>query len=150
MSFSRSRLRTALKLQAIEKARKSAAVARLNDASSAADQAQRQESAASDALGEAESAWAERLAAKQLNLDLQLAFAGLIVSRERELATRVEEAKEAKRILDQRRSSWQELEAGVRSGDRLLKRWRNDLARRLAERSDQELADSSSWKWYQR
>lgn len=150
MSRSKARLQTALKLQAIERARKITAEMRLSDARSAADLAQRQQSAASDALRDAEAAWIERLAGRRLNLELQLGFAGLILSREGEHAALGEEKVEAERILDQRRSSWQELEASVRSGDQLLRRWRRDLARRSAESGDQELADRTSWKWYRR
>lgn len=150
MSRSKSQLRTASQLQAIERARKGAAEGRLSEARSAADHADDQARNADHALVSAEAAWAERLVGRSINLDLQLSFAGLILSRERELTLRKDEKDEAERMLDQRRSSWQQLEASVRSGDNLLRRWRRDVARRSADRRDSELADRTSWKWFQR
>lgn len=149
MSRTKSQLRTAAQLQAIERARKGAAELLLSDARSANDHANDQARNADQALVAAEAAWATRMVGQNINLDLQLSFAGLILARERDLALRVEQRVEAERMLDQRRTSWQHLEASVRSGDDLLKRWRRDIARRSADRRDCELADRTSWKWFQ-
>lgn len=150
MSRTKSQLRTASQLQAIERARKGAAELLLSDARSATDHAHDQARSADHALVAAEAAWAERMVGRSLNLDVQLSFAGLIVSRERDLVLREEEKVEAERMLDQRQTSWQHLEASVRSGDDILRRWRREIARRSADRRDCELADRTSWKWFQR
>lgn len=150
MSRTKSQLRTAAQLQAIERARKGAAELLLSDARLAKDHAHDQARNADQALVAAEAAWAERMVGRTINLDVQSSFARLIVSRERDLRLREEVNVEAERVLDQRRISWQHLEASVRSGDNLLKRWRREVARRSADRRDSELADRTSWKWFQR
>jgi len=82
MSAARSRVRTALKLQAIEHARRTAAELALTAARRTADEARRSEQAANAALSEAEAAWAEQLNGQCLDLDLQRISAGQVLDRE--------------------------------------------------------------------
>ena len=150
MSRVKTRLKIALKLQAIERARRSAAEMELGQARTAAERSGTEETAATRALGEAERAWAGQLAGRTIDVELNKSFAGHLLASERELIERQAENREAGRLVDQKRSSWTKLEASVRSGDMLLGRWRRDLHRRAAERSDQELADRTSWNWFRR
>jgi len=150
MKWSRTRLRVAGKLQAIERAQKAAAEMRLSDARRASDQAAEETRDARGNLDDAERSWNERISARQLDLELQRAFADELLRRERDLGAKVGEEQEAEVRLERARSGWQQLEAGVRAGDRMLKKGQRFLSRQGEEARDRALSDLTTWEWFKR
>lgn len=148
MTWSRPRQRMLMQLQAIERARKSAAEAQLSESRSAVQDAQERSVTAREVVAEAEAMWSEHLGAPNYNVDLQLSLAQLLLAREQQLATTEQRRDDAERNLERHRTSWQQLEAGVKSGDAVLRRGRRFLAKRATEARDNEISDRTTWNWF--
>ena len=150
MSWSSANQRMVVKLQAIERARKSVAEDLLSSARAASDHAEQAASIAREQLDRAQAMWAERLDGNVFDPALQLGLARQVVTRQSELISSDEQRKKAEATLCRRRGAWQQLEASARSGDLFLRRGRRSLARRLEDKRDHEIADLTSWKWFSR
>ena len=150
MKWSRARLRLAGKLQAIERAQKAAAEMRLGDARQDSDRAAERTQGARDELDDAERCWTEHLSARQFDIELQLAFAEELLRRERDLGAKEGEQQEAQVRLDRAQTGWRQLEAGVRAGDRMLKKGQRFLSRKGEEARGRALSDLPTWEWFKR
>jgi hypothetical protein len=140
----------AAKLQAIERAQRSAAEARLSVARREVDEASERAGDARDDLVEAERSWTDRIAGGRFNLELQLCLAEELLRKEQESQTSDREQRDAETRFDQRKRDWQQLETGVRAGDHLLKKGRRYLLRRAEAARDHSLSDQTTWKWFKR
>lgn len=150
MRWSRAKLRMVNKLQAIERAHKTAAEARLGSARRAADEAEASSRKAKTELHAAEQSWVDRLSAGQVDMHLQRMFGDELLRRERELQASEQEQEDADVRLEHARKGWQQLEAGVRAGDRILKKGRNFLSRQGEELRAGALSDLTTWEWFKR
>ena len=150
MRWSSPKHRIAAKLQAIERAQRSAAEARLSAARSEADEASERSSSARNDLEEAARSWTDRVAGRRFNFELQLCLADDLLRKEQEFEVCDREQGEAETRFDQRKHDWQQLETGVRAGDHLLKKGRRYLLRRAEAARDHALGDQTTWKWFKR
>lgn len=148
MKWGKERQRMALKLQDIERARKSAAEARLLSARAEVGEAQEASTTARSAVEDAERGWSDHLSSKSFNLELGLALAAQLLENQHELERREQCERETEHKLEQERHAWQKLEASVRSGDHVLRRGRREIARRAENARDHELSEQTTWKWF--
>lgn len=150
MSQRRQRLRVAKELQAIECARRTAAQVALADARRAVADAQRDQNEAQGAAAEADSEWRAHMAKGYLDPAINRLFAGELLARERAHDAARHQTEEAESRSDRRLQEWIELEASVRSGERLITRWGREARRKRNDALDRELADRTSRKWFDR
>lgn len=150
MRWSKARLEMLVKLQQMERARRSEAEARL--ASAAADHcdARVARDEANAALAQAERGWVDHHQMSRFDLDLARMLGAQLLERERELGSREAMVGEAKEQEEKERSVWRMLETRVRSGDEALTRGRRLLTRRAEGRADQEISDRTTWRWFRR
>jgi len=150
MKWSGAKQHIALRLQAIERARRTAVEAQLNVARKEADETGERARDAQDQLSEAERNWVDHHARGRLDLELQRCLSRELLQKEGQAESRGEERDRAEADFERHRESWRNLEAGVRAGDRLLQQGRRFLSRRTEEARDQALSDQTTWKWFKR
>ena len=150
MRWSPPKQRIAAKLQAIERAQRSAAEARMSAARSEADEASERSSSARNKLDEAARSWTDCVAGGRFNLELQLCLAEELLRKEQESEACDRDQSDAETRFDQRKHDWRQLETGVRAGDHLLKKGRRYLLRRAEAARDHSLSDQTTWKWFKR
>jgi hypothetical protein len=150
MSWSRGQHRMSLQLQAIERARKGAAEARLLGARSALTEAGEARAGAGAALAAAEAEWRDHLASPAFNLELGQALGRQILVREAVKCEREAEERAAEEKLEREQRDWQAIEAMVRLRELALRRGRRALDKRAEEARASELAEANAWKWFRK
>jgi len=140
----------AAQLQAIERGRKSAAEMRLVEARQLEETACTSREKADDALGAAEAHWTEHLRSGPVDLLLQQALAYSVLRREHELQQARREEQGAEALVGRRLTEWRYAEAGVRSGEAILKRGARTLSRRSDDSREHQISERSGWKWFKR
>lgn len=150
MTRGRQRLHVAKQLQAIECARRAAAEVALADARRSAMEAQTKQDDARRDTASAEEAWSAQMSRGRLDPAVSRLFANELLTRERAHEEAREQKDEADARSQRRLQEWIELEASVRSGDRLIARWGREARRQREDALDRELADRTSRKWFDR
>jgi len=150
MKWSARDLRTALAVQAIERARRTGAEARLRDAHQEEEQARSDRERADAALKDSTKNWSAHLRSGHFDLALCQALAGAIIAQERAVEAASRGQTETEALVERRSNEWRDLNAGVRSGEAMLSRGRRSISRRSEENRTREIAESTTWKWFER
>ena len=150
MKWSKPRHGMALRLHAIERARRGAAEAALARAAEEAARAGVAEQDAADSVRAAEAEWVTRMTGGQLDLDIGRLLSRELIERETERSAAQARAAECKSLEEGARSQVQALDAAVRSGERTLRKGRRQLSRKAETARESAQSDLTSWRWFDR
>ena len=139
-----------LRLASVQRAKRLAAEAQMNEAASAAQKAAAADAVAMQLRTDAEGEWTDYLGRPSFTPEFARALSAQLIDRAEEASQAAERKQKALNEQSEKQQAWRVLEAGVRQSDGSIRKLRRQVARRTDEKRLAELGDRTTYAWSRR